>query len=203
MKLQTALIYANRIVELLTPHCEKIHIAGSVRREKSLVKDIEILCQPKIHEVKDLFGNVLRAERSAFFTYAVTTFTEKVIKGKHDGRYMQILVKGNVTLDLFMPQPADYFRMLAIRTGSADYSHLVIADGWKRKGWCAVNGIGLRRIEDCVERRNGDKHSWVLSNPNGELPPVWQSEEEFFAWLGIPYTAPKNREIKETIKANQ
>ena len=32
--LESATQTANRVVELLAPHCERIHIAGSIRRKK-------------------------------------------------------------------------------------------------------------------------------------------------------------------------
>ena len=48
---------ADRVFELLQPHCEIIHIAGSISREKLFVKDIEIVCIPKkVFKETDLFG---------------------------------------------------------------------------------------------------------------------------------------------------
>ncbi len=39
---------ARRIVEQLAPSCERITIAGSIRRQQSLVNDIEIVATPKL-----------------------------------------------------------------------------------------------------------------------------------------------------------
>jgi DNA polymerase/3'-5' exonuclease PolX len=46
---------AHRIVEIFTPHVDLIHIAGSVRRRKPEVKDIEVCCIPTKHP-SDLFN---------------------------------------------------------------------------------------------------------------------------------------------------
>jgi DNA polymerase/3'-5' exonuclease PolX len=45
---------AGRIVEALRPYCERIEIAGSLRREKPMVGDIEIVAIPR--RPVDLFG---------------------------------------------------------------------------------------------------------------------------------------------------
>lgn len=51
LPLQHAEQLAHRLVELLTPHCERIDVAGSIRRKKQEVGDIEIVCLPKKIEV--------------------------------------------------------------------------------------------------------------------------------------------------------
>ncbi len=44
------------LVEVLKPFCEKIIIAGSVRREKPVVNDLEIVALAREHLSQDLFG---------------------------------------------------------------------------------------------------------------------------------------------------
>lgn len=51
--------YADRVLELLQPHCDIINIAGSVRRETMYCKDIEAVAIPKkVFEQTDLFGRL-------------------------------------------------------------------------------------------------------------------------------------------------
>ena len=50
MNLQQAQQIAERIKSELAPHCDRIEIAGSIRRKKPEVKDIEIVCIPKPYE---------------------------------------------------------------------------------------------------------------------------------------------------------
>ena len=95
-----------------------------------------------------------------------------------------------VQLDLFIPQPDDYYRQLAIRTGSADYSARVIAYGWRKIGWVGTSD-GLRK-EEQVEKRG---EQWICSLPEHEVikPPVWASEQDFFNWLKVEYIEPQFR----------
>lgn len=201
MKLQKAQFLANRVVEILQPHCQVVNIAGSIRREKPIVKDIEIVAIPKkIFVSTDLFGGGYHTPQ-AFFVNAIGTFTDEVIKGQPNGRYMQILLKGGcATLDLFMPTEEDYYRQLAIRTGSSQYSSKVIASAWVKKGWCGSDK-GLRRIIDCEAKITGEKTRWHCINPDGEKPPVWHSEEAFFKWLGIEYIHPMYRDVNTSFLA--
>lgn len=200
MQLQKALHTANRVVEILGPHCDIIHIAGSVRRCKMDVKDIEIVCLPKSEFIiTGLFGEGYNAV-SKKFTEGVVGIMDKAVKGNTEGRQMQLQLKGGAMLDLFMPVPADYYRQFAIRTGSAEFASFYIAGGWKRQGWCGCGELGLRRIEDCVQ---GDDKKWKCINREGQLPPVWNSEHEFFEFIKLKWVSPNQREVKESINKFQ
>lgn len=190
---------ADRIIDILQPYCDVINIAGSVRRHKENCKDIEICCIPKTEFIQtELFGSG-ETKRKQLFKQSVETISEKVIKGNTDGRYMQIVLKKchGFKLDLFMPMKEDYYRQLAIRTGSREYSQEKIAKQWLRLGWCGT-AEGLRRISDCLEKKTNDgKSIWIIINKNGERPPIWSSEKEFFRWLGVQYLDPPFRELKD------
>lgn len=194
---QLASSIANDILKYLQPHCTIINIAGSIRREKPEVKDIEIVALPKYQIVKDLFGNVIQHQRDTNFCYAATHIG-KILKGKPDGKYMQIEVDvqtQTINLDLFMPTEEDYYRQLAIRTGSADYAHKVIAMGWVKKGWCGSDK-GFVRQDECdfyIDIEN--KTHWKCKAANPTKPPHWKSEAEFFEWLGVPFVEPKLRNV--------
>jgi DNA polymerase/3'-5' exonuclease PolX len=191
---------ADRAVELLKPYCEQIHIAGSIRRMRPEVKDIEIVCIPKKEDRStDLFGGTEKII-SNDFSGALLQITDQVIKGKIDGRYMQIKLKGGMILDLFLPVPEDYYRQYAIRTGSADYAHHVIAKAWTRKGWVGVSNVGLRKRTEC---EGGGNYPWRCKKKDPALPPVWKSEGEFFAWIGVEYIDPEFREFNKTVNIAQ
>lgn len=192
MILSEALILAHTILHKLLPHCERIDIAGSIRRRKDEVGDIEIVCQPKKEVLKNLFGWDEGIITDLLFSKTVNELGV-VIKGNTDGRMMQIELPEGIMLDLFMPEPYDYYRQLAIRTGSAEYSHKVIASGWLKLGWCGTKD-GLRLQAECIKRNLPEgKVKWECTSSKPTLPPVWQSEEEFFTWLQVPFTPPQNR----------
>lgn len=187
----------------LLPYCDRLNIAGSIRRGKYEVHDIEIVCQPKRVKIGqvDLFGEDTRKEEvSADFIKAVNSLG-KVVKGKPDGRMMQIEVENpfggikTIMLDLFMPESYDYYRIYAIRTGSADYSAKVIANGWRKKGWVGTKD-GLRLETECVGNKNAEgKVVWRCIVDNPHLPEQWESEQQFFDWLGVQYLPPNIRVV--------
>lgn len=176
MKLEQAKPLAEEIVSLISPHCERIHIAGSIRRECAEVGDIEIVCQPKPSHLNKL--GMLLMDR--YYR----------IRGKFHERQVRLRnVNPFIEIDLFLHRPHDYFRMLAIRTGSADFSHRVLANAWSRKGWCGTDD-GLRRVDQC---QKGKDKKWHCITGTPTLPPTWRDEEEFFKWLGLEWAEPRDR----------
>lgn len=195
MRLNDAKDLAIKVGTRLQPFCTRLNIAGSIRRQKYEVKDIELICLPRYIDgtQEDLFGDVITEKTISKNFVEIVKSLGKVVKGKPDGRYMQIQLLQRINLDLFMPDPDDYFRQYAIRTGSADYAARTIASAWKRKGWCGSDK-GLRLMKDCVEHKQVDgKSKWICINDQAEKPPVWQSETEFFEWLEVPWIMPKLR----------
>lgn len=186
----------------LLPWCDKLNLAGSIRRGCKEVHDIEIVCLPKYVKAGqiDLWTNEVQKEQVHPKFIETVLNLGKAIKGKPDGRYMQIELKtghmpATIMVDLFMPQPADYYRIFSIRTGSAKYSHQRIAEGWRKLGWVGTSE-GLRRETECLGTPLPDgKTKWKCIVDNPTLPPVWQTEEEFFNWLGIQYIPPAIRYV--------
>lgn len=199
MNLDHATEISSRIVLSLSPYCDRIHIAGSIRRKKPDVKDIEIVCQPR-RERGDLFGGTEMYTMS--FGFAVMALIKgdisKMIKGYNTRnpmpRYVQLALPEGINLDLFMPSPHDYFRQLAIRTGSASYSQHIIAKAWRRLGWVGTEH-GLRLEKECDGKERDGKIKWTCLIKNPTLPPAWESEEDFFAWLKVPFVSPEDRSM--------
>lgn len=176
--------------EMLREFCDQIDVAGSVRRNSPSVGDIEIVCIPKAAPIQqDLFGNELQFQRDTSFVDAVKRIGTLIKGDPSKGRYSQIALPEGINLDLFMTSRQDYFRQLAIRTGPADYSRGVIASQWRKIGWCGTED-GLRREEQC-EKIDDKKWRCVFAQPT--LPPEWQSEKEFFEWMGLVFIEPSKR----------
>jgi len=69
----------------------------------------------------------------------------QTMKGNAKGRLMQIMLPPNTNImpDLFMPEPEDYFRQFAIRTGILFFSSKGAGKtGWNKIGWCGSIGTG-------------------------------------------------------------
>lgn len=197
MQYQDAYKIAEHITVRLAPHCEdeRCLVAGSIRRKKAECGDIEIVCQPKATMTQSLFPEADYMRQDPMFRETVLELG-KPIKGNPAGRMMQIELPQVIMLDLFMPQPDDFFRQFAIRTGSSQYSQNVIAIGWRKLGWVGTPD-GLRKEEQSTPKENYftgiKKITWTCSVSNPQLPPEWKSEEEFFEWLKVPFIIPEKR----------
>jgi DNA polymerase (family 10) len=118
--LATAEGLAKQIVEKLRSHCERIEIAGSIRRQKEKIGDIEIVAIPKF--IQDMFG-----ELSDVHELDAVNWQDwgTVIKSGH--KYKQIELIEGINLDLFIViPPAQWGVLFMLRTGSADFSHRLV-----------------------------------------------------------------------------
>jgi DNA polymerase/3'-5' exonuclease PolX len=124
---------ADRVIELLRPVCERIEIAGSIRRECPECGDIEIVAIPKPYN-------------TGLFESGIATHVNRwrKIKGELPCKYTQRILPEKITLDLFFAEKNNWGLIYAIRTGSADYSYNVLATGWVKNGYKSENGYLTR-----------------------------------------------------------
>jgi len=166
---------ARRFLALIQPYIEKAETAGSVRRQCKEVGDIEIVC---VENPLNTLDNIFTANYPGI-----------VINGKRLKRFKY--PTSNVQIELYIAQPYDYGRILAIRTGSSSFSHIKLAITWNRLGWAGTED-GLRRKKECEKK--GAK--WVLKpeyKGKETKPPVFNTEYDFFDFLGIPWIPPEQR----------
>lgn len=107
---------AYKYAEKLLPYCDRLEIAGSIRRRKAEVGDIEIVVLPKTFV--DLFGNE-------------NGYQDPMLAGvwvnKAGRRYKQYALPEGVNLDLFIVlPPAQWGVILALRTGGAEFSRKLV-----------------------------------------------------------------------------
>ena len=126
MILNEAKQIADGLLEQFTPLCYRCEIAGSVRREKPEVNDIEIVCIPRM--------------------ITITEFIELVnswykIKGSPLGKYTRRTLPEGIHLDLFIANENNWANIFAIRTGSAEWVKNVLANSWVKAGYHSKDGI--------------------------------------------------------------
>jgi DNA polymerase/3'-5' exonuclease PolX len=160
--LETARQTAAYVLDLLKPHCHRAEIAGSIRREKPEVKDIEIVCIPKPYEI-------------GLFATGIATVVEnwQKVKGELPCKYTQRILPNGIKLDLFFADEINWGLIFAIRTGSAEYSHKVLATRWTRCGMHSINGYLTK---------------------NGKTIAI-PEEKDLFQIIGLPFTEPQNRNL--------
>jgi len=173
MKLTKAERIAKKYLDLLAPFCERIEIAGSVRRKKQEVKDIEIVCIPMqeiVLENSDDFFDESKHVYQVHHEFINEVNKLEKIKGEPTGKYTQRILPEGINLDLFMATKDNWGYILAIRIGPDGYSKY-LADTWVRQGYKGVDGMLTK---------------------NGKPIPVLEEKDLFFL-LGLEYVEPEFR----------
>lgn len=134
MTLEEALPKAYKIQKELAPFCVRLpEIVGSVRRQKPFdIKDIEILCIPKLEVVSDMFGAPLQPV--SLLQSAIPSLLRewRATTTRNGEKWKTIIFPDATKLDLFVVTAETYGTQMVIKTGPADYSHWVVTT--KRNG---------------------------------------------------------------------
>lgn len=180
-----AMAVAEQVVAALRPACIRVEIAGSLRRRKPTVKDVEIVCIPR--RSTDLFGEptgeceltrmvaTLMQERRLAWRGAQFKARQGVVPVMPKGaeRYMSLVAsRSGIPLDLFVVRPpAQWGAIMAIRTGPAEFSRALVT---------VARNNGLR----CTEGRLVDARGEDIPTPE---------EADFFRACGVPWAEPWER----------
>lgn len=122
LPLEDAQRLADELVRKLGPACEQILIAGSIRRRRELVGDIELVALPRYHVMSDMFGN--EVARESLLDVALEQLG--LTFSKNGERQKQFAWRG-FGVDLFIPGSPERWGMIAtIRTGSADFAKWLV-----------------------------------------------------------------------------
>jgi DNA polymerase/3'-5' exonuclease PolX len=115
---------AIEVIERIRPFCERIEVAGSIRRQRPVVNDVDIVVIPS-----DLIGLVDRIRGPGN-------------SGAADVKILHFLHK-NVAIDIYIASHQSWATLLLIRTGSREHN-IALAARAKTKGWqLKANGEGL------------------------------------------------------------
>lgn len=184
MQLNEARAIAENLVGQMEPFCEKILIAGSIRRACDECRDVEICVVPKWEQgivSTDLFGSTellncaltwaFDAEARGVVQW-IKPGTAEIIQWepKRDGKYWRGILPEGVKLDLFLCTLKNWGVISLIRTGSAQFSHGVAAHAQRigrnfSEGYLTIDGV----------------------------PVATPDEETVFEMLGLEYVMPHAR----------
>ncbi len=179
--LAEALGVASQLVGLMQPHVERIQIAGSIRRCKPAVGDIEILYVPKIrmdkvglfdeNEQVNLTDRFLDGLISRCVIERRTNASGAMAWGPKNklGRHLA----SGIPVDFFATTPENWFVSLVIRTGSKE-SNLALTTGAQRLG------------------RTLNAYGCGVTGPDGTVIPA-TSERHVFELCGVAYREPHCR----------
>ena len=135
MELEGAQKIADEVIGRLSPYCQKIEVAGSIRRRKPQVRDIDLVLIPK--DPWDFHGELM-----------------KLGQLKMSGKKIMRVMVGSVQVDIYVADEATWATLLLIRTGSAK-NNIRLCSRAKDMGWhLAASGDGL--FNEKEERIAGD-----------------------------------------------
>lgn len=164
---------ARMVGNQIIPYCVRLEIAGSIRRGKDEVGDIELVAMPKMEPVYDLWGEKV-GEHSLLNDRSIFEAMGKISKsGK---RFVQVELLEGINLDLFIVlPPAQWGVILAIRTGPVEFSQWIVTS--RSKGGALLNGW---KVEE--------GRVW-----DGQTELTFNEEIDFLKWLELGWIEPRDR----------
>lgn len=173
---------AARVMAMLHWTCERIEVAGSVRRKKADCHDVEIVVIPRLDVVSaDLFGNPTtyrnQFDEACKNLRSDGTFTDRLDKNGRPAwgeKYKRALYQG-VPVDLFSATSENYGLILALRTGPAEFSLKLV----QQRTFGGYLPFGYRVRDGYLWR--GDER---ISTPE---------EQDVFDAIGLDWIRPENR----------
>lgn len=158
---------ARLLTAQLRPHVRRCKVAGSLRRRRREVRDLEIVVEP--HFSPDLLGN--EEPQLEMVRALVREWGDVLQEGP---RKIKVRLRDrDLTVELYLVHPpAQWGSILAIRTGPASLGHFAM----------------IRFQERGLVHRDGH-----LEDGDGNLIPT-PTEEEFFRQAGLPCLPPARRE---------
>ncbi|MGH8679244.1 MAG: hypothetical protein ACREUQ_12960 [Burkholderiales bacterium] len=197
LALKDAEAVARALVENLAPPCWRIEVAGSIRRQRPLVNDIDLVAIPRFTSKWSMFAPRL-VEDTDFASALhdlldVEASGEKIIRGKIRMDFGAVLIPAvagllAVSLDVYIATLETWALLLLIRTGSAEHNIWLAQRAKACGGRLHADGSGLdmpgqydavaQRTVNCVRIRA-------------------ISEDEVFKALGVPTPAPEKRECMD------
>ena len=179
MNLDRAKALAERIVEALRPHCERIEIAGSIRRERAEVNDIDLVLIPK-----DIGAIVQRVLQSCILLRGGLTSVNIIAQYNSPKRgdpldkcQVDLFIAHNGIQDLLQNLPTNFGTLFLCRTGSMQHN-IALADLAKSKGW------------------HWDPYRGVMDEKKQVIASA--TEEEVYEALGLRWREPAQRDALRT-----
>lgn len=188
MELLRARRIADELLRGIRPHCHRAEVAGSVRRGKREVGDIEIICIPKYETVptgNDLFREEEKRNNLLFDHWATSVpftwikpNTDRIAPWQisPDGKYWRGLLPEGVKLDLWIAKRENWGFLFTVRTGPKDFSKKLVT-------FSALRGYPCK-----------DGYVWCAGDRL-----VISEEDQMFRLLDLEWIAPEDRDDQEAV----
>lgn len=158
---------AFKIISVIGPYCTRAEVAGSIRRHKPTINDIDIVVLPKPHswvqiikEVRFSFDAVTEKQGDKLATLYLPFASEQGL--------------GHIQVDLYRATKYTWGILLLVRTGSAEHNvHLC--------NLALRKGLRLQYSQGLIDSKDN-----VIAG---------RTEEEVFEALGLPFIIPQDRDV--------
>jgi DNA polymerase/3'-5' exonuclease PolX len=190
---------AAEVVDLLAPWCVRIAVAGSIRRRRPTIGDIEIVCLPTVEvrvEQVDMFTtrevavDLLHERCAALRTSGV--FADRPDKNGHPAfgaKFKRLLFRG-FALDVFSARPDNWGYTLLLRTGPAEWNKQLVLKqsqgGWLPRGYFFRDG----QLWELPAPYDASLAYRATAVPTPE-------EADVFAALGYAFVPPEQRSDRQ------
>ena len=173
---------AQELIDLLKSYCSKIELAGSVRRQKPIVKDIELVLIPN-QEIQ--FGGLFNDEEEIFypldkfilndsrFDFRLSKDGKKAYGDKNKLLLYTSNLYGQIALDIFTAEENNFMMVKFIRTGGAENNKKIALTANQL-------GMNLRIYQSCFVDKRGFEYRM-------------ESEDQIYKFLDLPYLKPEER----------
>jgi DNA polymerase/3'-5' exonuclease PolX len=203
MNLKDAETLAADLRTQIGPGCVRIEVAGSIRRGKAEVGDIDLVCIPSTgsYAVQDMFGETVRTVPVNHLNDALTRLYAAGCwnldqANPCNGERMKRLVhvETGLTCDLTITDARRWGYWMAVRTGPGAFSKALVSRALIRRAFFKdglfhnhlpiyVEKNGKRETQSCP---SGDRCLRIIDTPE---------ERDVFAALGLAYIEPGDRTL--------
>lgn len=183
IELSQARNIAEKIINHITPAMNRCEIAGSIRRQKEIVGDIEICGisddREKLLKLLGDVGQLIKPGVPGVIPW----------QPKPTAKYVRVRLHEEMNLDLFLASPQNWGGLFMMRTGSASGSdgntfHGFVPGVFQR--WKKFSGGG--RMTDAMPTMPTGEQLWV------------PEEQDFFDLIEMNFVPPEERVSKGAIK---
>jgi len=181
--LYEAQIIADKVRQYISPAMTRVEVAGSIRRQKDVVGDIEICGIPDDREkLIKLLGDVGQHIKPG--VPGVVPWEPKTA-----AKYLRVRLEEGMNLDVFLASPQNWGGLFMMRTGSGaspdgNPFHGFVPAIFQR--WKKLSGGG--RMTDCMPTMPTGEQLWI------------PEEQDFFDLLEMNFVPPEQRITKGAIK---
>lgn len=181
---------AQEFIEEIADVCTRIEIAGSVRRGKAQVKDVEIVCIPKQKDMQYTLSGFPTSKENLLHERMIELRANNRITGKgresrngakapFSEREYRIMYR-LIAFDVFVViPPANWWPIFVIRTGSKEFTHWLVTVSQRHPyNIHFVDGQMVERAPDLPV----------------DKPVKVENEFDLFTACGVRWMEPRSRE---------